>query len=71
MQLRMLDELWTQVGILNGNSASTSDFNWSQEHISVPCSRSVPVLYFYVVMPLIWNKWKCTCKVFHNVLMKF
>ena len=28
-QLWMLGDLWTQVGILTGKSASTSDFNWS------------------------------------------
>ena len=33
--LWVLEDLWTQVGILTGNAASTSDFNWSHEHISV------------------------------------
>ena len=31
-QLWVLDDLWTQVDILTGNSASTSDFEWSHEH---------------------------------------
>ena len=37
-QLWVLDDLWTQLGILTVNSASTSDLNWNQERISV--SRS-------------------------------
>ena len=34
-QLWVLICLWTPVGILIGNSASTSDFNWSLEQISL------------------------------------
>ena len=42
-QLLVLDDSWTQVGILTGKLASTSDFNWSQKHISV--SVSVTILF--------------------------
>ena len=34
-QFCILEDLQTQVGILTGNSASTSDFKWSHEHFSV------------------------------------
>ena len=34
-QLWVLEDFWTQVGILAQNSAATCDWNWSQEHISV------------------------------------
>ena len=34
-QLWTLEEYWTQVGVLTGHSASTADFNWSSNHISV------------------------------------
>ena len=34
----VLEYFWTQVGILTGNAASTSDFNWSHRHISVSSS---------------------------------
>ena len=30
-----LEEYWTQVGVVTGNSTSTSEFSWSSEHISV------------------------------------
>ena len=34
-QLWTLEEYWTQVGVLTGHSASTADFNWSSNYISV------------------------------------
>ena len=34
-QLWALDDYWTQVGFLTGNSAATADFNWSPSQISV------------------------------------
>ena len=34
-QLWALDHYWTQVGVLTGHSAATTDFNWSPSHISV------------------------------------
>ena len=52
-QLWMLDEIWTQVGFLTGNSASTSDFNWSQEHISVNYFVLVEIFYCDEIVPLI------------------
>ena len=32
LHLWELDDLWTQAGILAGNSAATSIFNWRQEY---------------------------------------
>ena len=52
-QLWMLDDLGTQVGFLTENSASTSDFNWSQEHIKANRFASVAVLFIDEFMPLI------------------
>ena len=49
----MPDDLWTQVGILGRNSASTTDFIWSQEHISVIQIVLVLVLNIVVVVPLL------------------
>ena len=34
-QLWTLEEYWSQVGVLTGHSASSTDFNWSASHISV------------------------------------
>ena len=34
-QLWTLEEYWTQVEVLTGHSASTTDFNWSSSYISV------------------------------------
>ena len=34
-QLWTLEEIWTQLGLLTGHSASTVDFNWSASYISV------------------------------------
>ena len=34
-QLWTLEEYWTQVGVLTGHSASSADFNWSSNYISV------------------------------------
>ena len=34
-QLWTLEEYWTQVGVLTGDSLSTADFNWSSSYISV------------------------------------
>ena len=34
-QLWTLEDYWTQVGVLNGHSASFADFNWSASYISV------------------------------------
>ena len=46
----MLDELWIQVSILTGSSALTSDFNWSQDHLSENRFAPVVVLYIYEVV---------------------
>ena len=35
VQLWLLDDLWTQVGILAGNLAGTSNSNWRQEYLRV------------------------------------
>ena len=51
-QLWILDDLWTQVGVLIENSASTSDLNWNQERNSVGRLALVTVLHIDVVMPL-------------------
>ena len=34
-QLWILEEYWTQVGVLTGHLVSTADFNWSASDISV------------------------------------
>ena len=34
-QLWTLEEDWTQVGVLTGHSASTTDFNWSLSYVSL------------------------------------
>ena len=34
-QLWALDDYWTQVCLLTGNSAATADYNWSPSHVSV------------------------------------
>ena len=34
-QLWILEEYWTQVGVLTGHSAGTADFNWIASYISV------------------------------------
>ena len=34
-QLWTLEEYWTQVGVLTGHSASTTDFNWSLSYVFV------------------------------------
>ena len=52
----MLVDLWSQVGILTGNSALTSYFKSSQEHISLSWFLIVTILFFDVVVPLIRNK---------------
>ena len=54
-QLCMLDDLSTQVGILTWNSASPSDFNWSQENIKVSQFALVTVLYIVLVVPLLFK----------------
>ena len=34
-QLWVLDDMWTQVGVLTGIAARTSDSSWSQLYVSV------------------------------------
>ena len=51
-QLLLLDELWTQVYLLTGNFASTSDFNWIHGHISIRHFAVVVTLYMDDVVPL-------------------
>ena len=41
------------MGFLTGNFARSSDFNWSQELISVSHFASVVILYIDEVVPLI------------------
>ena len=41
-QLRVLGDLWMQVGILTENSASKSDLNWSHGYITVSLIVTVP-----------------------------
>ena len=53
VQLWILDELWTQVGILTGSLASSSDSNWSHEQVIVSHLVSVVLSYIDEIVPLI------------------
>ena len=36
-QLWVLEDFWTQLGILIGNLVSTSDINWSHDNMNLSC----------------------------------
>ena len=66
-QLWSLDDSWSPLGILTGNSASISESNWSQENISVSRFILVTVL-LNIFMPSKWSKWGCSDQVFLRVV---
>ena len=63
-QFWMLDTSWTEEGTFTGNSASISDFKWSQERISSSRFALVVVVYIDVVLPLISENEDCSDGVF-------